>query len=115
MKPYCVTFVSYILPAVRILVAEVLVEKYGLRQKTVAEKMDLTPAAINHYLRRLRSNQTIIEKIRSDDTVFTKIRQIIQHLAEEEMDISSTKIITMVCEVCCLTRENEGFREIINR
>ncbi|MFX0061394.1 MAG: transcriptional regulator [Candidatus Hermodarchaeota archaeon] len=106
MKPPCVMVVSHLLPAIRILVAELLIEEYGLRQKDVAEKMDLTPAAITQYLKKIRGNQEIIDALRSNDAVFTKIRQIGQYLADGEAEASSDELITLVCEICSLIRED---------
>lgn len=100
--------VSHLLPAIRILVAELLIREYGLRQKDVAEKMDLTPAAITQYLKKIRGNQEIIDALRSNDDVFTKIRQIAQYLFDGEAEASSDEIIALVCEICNLIRGDDN-------
>ncbi len=104
--------VSHLLPAIRILVAELLIEEYGLRQKDVAEKMDLTPAAITQYLKKIRGNQEIIDALRSNEAVFNKIRQIARRLAEGESEASSTELINLVCEICSLIRGDGDFSGI---
>ena len=112
LKPPCVVVVSHILPAVRILVAEVLIDEYGMRQKDVAEKMDLTPAAITQYLKKIRGNQEIIDFIRSDAVSFSKIRLIAQSLVKGDENASYEELIDLVCDICRLLRENADFDSI---
>ncbi|MFX0091704.1 MAG: transcriptional regulator [Candidatus Hodarchaeota archaeon] len=111
MKPPCVIVVSHILPAIRILVARVLIDEYELRQKDVASKMDLTPAAITQYLKRLRGDQDTVDFIRSKESFMAKIRSIAKHLAEGDIKSSSNELITMVCESCCLLRGDGEFMD----
>ncbi len=48
--------VKYILPALRVAITRELVQKYGLKKTDVAEKMDVTPAAITQYVKGSRGD-----------------------------------------------------------
>ncbi len=101
MKPYCVTVVKYVLPAMRVLIMKQLMEEHGLRKTDVAERMSMSPAAITHYTKGFRGSG-FIKDISESKEAIKKISEICNAIAIDEspMDIVMEKI----CEVCKLIR-----------
>ncbi len=58
MRFYCEVFARYALPAIRALLAIELSER-GFTQEMIAEKLDLTQAAVSQYLRNVRGRGAI--------------------------------------------------------
>lgn len=104
MKPYCVTVVKYVLPAMRVLITNELVEKYGLRKIDVAEKMSLTPAAVTQYSKGIRGS-SCVEEISGSEEIMRKISEIAKAVAEGEANFEI--IIDNMCEVCRLIRSEK--------
>jgi len=104
MKPYCVIVVKYVLPAIRVLIMNILMEKYDFRKIDVAKKMSLTPAAVTQYSKGVRG--THLEKeFASSKEIMDKIYEISEVIAEEN---SATEfIMENMCELCKLVRSNE--------
>ena len=104
MKPYCVTVVKYVLPAMRVLITNELVEKYGLRKIDVAEKMSLTPAAVTQYSKGIRGS-SFVDKISESEEIMEKIAQISRAIIEDEANFES--VMDSMCEVCRLIRSEK--------
>ena len=101
MKPYCMTVVKYVLPAMRVLIMNELIEEYGLRKVDVAEEMSLSPAAITQYIKGERGSGFLKEISESKEAI-KKISEISRAIARDEapMDI----VLEKMCEVCRLLR-----------
>ena len=103
MKPYCEVVVSTILPAMRSLITNELLNKYGLTQKQAADLSGLTQPAISQYSRESRGIKTkLLEK-------HPKIMKMIDDLTK---DIVSGKIDpkgmqSRFCEICKMIRKNK--------
>ena len=97
MKPPCIVVVQHILPALRVSVAEELIEKHGLKKKETAETMGLTPAAITQYLNRTRGDSAH-KIIKGSNNVMNLISEISNDLAHGES--SADKIVSKVCFAC---------------
>lgn len=104
MKPYCVTVVKYVLPAMRVLITNELVEKYGLRKIDVAEKMSLTPAAVTQYSKGIRGS-SCVDKISESEEIMEKISQLSSAIVEDEANFES--LMDSMCEVCRLIRSEK--------
>ncbi|MEM3546875.1 MAG: transcriptional regulator [Candidatus Bathyarchaeia archaeon] len=96
LKPPCESSVKFILPAVRLLIAKRLVEKYGFTQTSAAKALGTTQAAISHYLRSKRGWK-LSEKLMRVDSV----RNIVEKIAE---DIAKSKSpepnVLDICQIC---------------
>lgn len=103
MKPYCEIVVSTILPAMRSLIANELLKKYGLTQRQTADLLCLTQPAISQYSRESRGFKTkILEK-------HPKIMRMIDDLTEDIVSrrIEPKEIQSKFCEICKTIRENK--------
>lgn len=96
LKPPCESSVKFILPAVRLLIAKMLVEKYGFTQTSAAKALGTTQAAISHYV-RLKRGWKLSEKLMSIDG----IRNVVEKIAE---DIATSKSLEPnvldICQIC---------------
>ncbi len=104
MKPYCVTVVKYVLPAMRVLIMNELREKHGLRKIDVAEKMSLSPAAVTQYSKGIRGS-SYVKEISGSEDIMKKISKISKAVAEDEANLEST--MDNMCEVCRLIRSDK--------
>jgi len=96
--------VQYILPTLRTAIAKELIEKHGLRNTEVAEKMNVTPAAITQYLNKSRgeSASTIIE---GSSRVMNLVSEITRDLAQGESP--ADMLLLKLCLACNAVR-SEG-------
>ena len=97
MKPPCVIVVQYVLPALRVLIAKELIERHGLSQVKAAEKMELTPAAITQYLKKVRG-ETAIQLVESSDEAAKVISEIANDLVEGEGSVYD--VLQNICRTC---------------
>jgi len=104
MKPYCVTVVKYVLPAMRVLIAKELMEKYGFRKIDVAERMSISPAAVTQYSKGVRGS-SFVKIISESEEIMKKISKISEAVADDEVTVES--IMNNMCEVCRLIRSNK--------
>ena len=103
MKPYCMTVVKYVLPAIRVLLMNELIEEHGLRKIDVAKKMSLSPAAITQYLTGGRGSR-FIKEISKNIEVKKNISEMTRAIARDECSIDV--IIDKLCEICKSLRKN---------
>ncbi len=104
MKPYCVTVVKYVLPAMRVLIMKELMEKHGLRKIEVAERMSVSPAAITQYSKGIRGSLHVKE-ISNSEEIMKKISKLSETMIDDETDFES--IMDSMCEVCRLIRSEK--------
>lgn len=104
MKPYCVTVVKYVLPAMRVLITNELMEKYDLRKIDVAERMSLTPAAVTQYSKGIRGS-TCVEEISGSKEIMKKISELSKVIAVDEANFET--VMDNMCEVCRLIRSEK--------
>jgi uncharacterized protein len=104
MKPYCVTVVKYVLPAMRVLITNELMKKHGLRKIEVAEKMSVSPAAITQYAKGIRGS-SYVNEISASEEIMKKISEIAEAVTGDEVGFES--VMDNMCEVCRLIRRNK--------
>ena len=104
MKPYCVTVVKYVLPAIRVLIMNELMEKYGLRKIDVADKMLISPAAVTQYSKGIRGSNCVDEIVGSE-VIMKKISEISKSIIDNENDLEY--IMENICEICSLIRSEK--------
>lgn len=105
MKPYCMTVVKYVLPAMRVLIMKQLMEEHGLRKTDVAERMSMSPAAITHYIKGFRGS-SFIKDISESKEAIKKISEICNAIAIDKapMDI----VLEKMCEACIILRKEKN-------
>ena len=105
MKPYCVTVVKYVLPAMRVLITNELMEKYDLRKIDVAERMSLTPAAVTQYSKGIRGS-SCVEEISGSEETMKKISELSRVIAADDK-ANFESVMDNMCEVCRLIRSEK--------
>lgn len=101
LKPPCMIVVQYVLPALRVAIAKELIEKYGMRKTDVAEKMDVTPAAVTQYVNASRGDIAYQAIERSE-----KVTELISDLAKELAQGRSPPdmLLIRLCRACQAVR-----------
>ncbi len=93
LKLRCDYASRYLVPAVRALVASMLIEKYRLTQVRAAELLGTTQPAISHYLRSKRGMK-VLRFIREDEELMKMIDELASKLVKGE------EIKDFFCEIC---------------
>ncbi|BFI74160.1 MULTISPECIES: transcriptional regulator [Sulfurisphaera] len=92
----CEYSVKEILPAIRALIAEKLVEEKNLSIYKTADLMGLTPAAVENYLKKRRG--TAVKEILRRDKEFMEFLENFSDKVVKEKDINS--ISSYYCILC---------------
>ena len=108
MKPYCITVVKYVLPAMRVMITKELMEKYGLRKIEVADRMSISPAAVTQYSKGIRGSH-YVKEISSYEEIMNKISEISETLADDEVSVEA--LMEDMCDVCRLIRSKKKIGE----
>lgn len=101
MKPHCVAVVKYVLPSMRVLITNELMERYGLRKIEVADRMSISPAAVTQYSKGARGPH-YVKEISNSEEIMKKISEISEVVAEDEAPVEA--LMEDMCEVCRLIR-----------
>lgn len=120
MKLYCEVVVGDVLPALRALLTNELIQNFDLTQTEVAKKLGLTQPAISQYrkylrgekVKELKSNKKIMATIKklsaeiasgkiSDDDAVVKILEI-SHMIVDKKIVSTDEIFQkeIPCTIC---------------
>ena len=91
------------LPAIRRGIAESMIKDFGLNQKEVAKKLEITPAAVCQYLSKKRGKLEI-----SDEYVLAEIKNSAQRIIENGGD----NINSEICRICKIFRSAPEFSMI---
>ncbi len=101
LKPPCEISVKLILPAIRLLIAKNLIEKYGYTQTSAAKALGTTQAAISHYMRSKRGWK-LSEKLMEIDDVRELLEKALEKIAESKrLDTDAID----VCQICKITQK----------
>ncbi|AOV95292.1 hypothetical protein AQV86_05240 [Nanohaloarchaea archaeon SG9] len=73
-----------LLPAIRSIMASQLKQEYGLKQKEIADKIDITQPAVSQYLSGNRANQKIVDKMKDDPQIEIIIRDAVSNAAKDQ-------------------------------
>lgn len=73
-----------ILPVIRSIMASQLKQEYGLKQKEIAEKMDITQPAVSQYLSGNRANQGIVQDLKDDPQIEIILRDAVGKAAKDQ-------------------------------
>ncbi len=107
VKAQCELVTRYIMPAVRALVASILVSKYGLTQVEAARKMGTTQAAISYYLNSKRGFKAV--------TMLEKNKEILKDIEEftdaiYKGNLSEEELAEQLCRICRKIRNVSDFK-----
>lgn len=101
MKPFCEIIVADILPALRALVANELVQSYGFSQFDASRKLGMTQPAISHYRRKLRGGRAKL--LQSNELVMGLIKTLAAEITSSNMEFS--RLHEKICEICRKVRK----------
>lgn len=76
-----------LLPAVRSLVSSELKESYGMNQKEIARKLDVTQPAVSQYLNNDRADQKVKSKLRDDPQIMILVNEAAGKLAKDQAPV----------------------------
>ncbi|KXB03226.1 hypothetical protein AKJ45_02165 [candidate division MSBL1 archaeon SCGC-AAA261F19] len=102
MRPPCEIVVTKVLPAIRTVLVMDLIDRHELTQKEVAEKLDVTQAAVSQYLSSIRGDEEIERKLQKSK-LFSKIQKLSDKIASGKYQKS--QIIKDFCGICDLMRK----------
>ncbi|MHA1609167.1 MAG: transcriptional regulator [Candidatus Njordarchaeales archaeon] len=99
----CELYVRYVLPGLRALVANYLIKKYKLTQMKVAEKLGMTQAAINYYIKAKRGKK-VLSILKSSSRVMMYVKKLgdiaMEHGYSQELEEA-------FCEACKAIRSDK--------
>jgi predicted transcriptional regulator len=101
LKPPCEVSVKLVLPAIRLLIAKNLIEKYGYTQTSVARALGTTQAAISHYMQSKRGWK-LSEKLMEMDDVRELLEKAVKEIAESKG--CGADVLNM-CQICKITQK----------
>lgn len=73
-----------LLPAIRSIMATRMKTEYGLKQREIAQKLDVTQPAVSQYLNHTRADSETIEKIEQDPQTYLLIRDASEKALDNE-------------------------------
>lgn len=76
-----------LLPAVRSLISSELEETYGMKQREIAQKLEVTQPAVSQYLNNERADQNIKNKLTDDPQVMVLVNDAAGKLAKDEIPV----------------------------
>ncbi|MEM3597285.1 MAG: hypothetical protein QXJ53_04080 [Candidatus Bathyarchaeia archaeon] len=101
--------VKHVLPAIRVLVAKELMEKYAMRKIDASAKMELTPAAITQYFKGERGANFLGDMTKSGETM-KKVSKLAETIAKG--DSSMDEVIEQLCGICETIKSEELLCEL---
>ena len=91
----CEISAKYVIPALRLMIAKKLIEKYGLTQSEVAKLLGVTQPSISHYLNSKRGIKMAKILSRSRD-----VREYVDRYVEKVLTSGSPPEDMPFCEIC---------------
>jgi uncharacterized protein len=79
-----------LIPAVRAILAKVLVKEKGLKEEEVARLLGITQAAVSNYIRGTRGDVELISKLSSFQQIMRMIEDIVEDLSSQRAYTAGT-------------------------
>ena len=73
-----------LIPALRAILAKKLAANYDIREDEISRMLGVTQAAVSNYIRGIRGNPELIEKLLAEEQVVKMIADITDRLAAEK-------------------------------
>jgi len=96
----CEIAVKSVIPAVKALITQELVEKHGLKQEEVAKILGISQSAVSKYTRKTRGQAIHIEQM---EEIQIPINNIVTLIVDGSN--SRTEFLKLFCEICEIIRE----------
>lgn len=91
-----------LIPAIRAILAKKLIKEYKMKEEIVAKVLGVTQAAISNYVRGIRGDIELIDKLLSVPEVMRKVDDIAQDLVSNRAYTPST--MAKFVELCNFMR-----------
>ena len=72
-----------LIPALRAILAKDLADKYNIREDEISRLLGVTQAAVSNYIRGIRGDPKLIEKLLEEKQVASMITEITDNLASD--------------------------------
>jgi len=72
-----------LIPALRAIIAKDLAKKYNIREEEISRLLGVTQAAVSNYIRGIRGDPKLIEKLLEEKQVASMITEISDNLASD--------------------------------
>jgi predicted transcriptional regulator len=95
----CEVAVKTVSPAIRALLAQTLLEQYGMKEIDVAQVLGISQSAVSKYNRKVRGTTIPIENIPELQTITNQMIPLL--LANP---VEQCKVMTLFCQACSLIR-----------
>ena len=73
-----------LIPALRAILAKTLAEKHEIREDQISKMLGVTQAAVSNYIRGIRGDPKLIEKLLEEKQVASMITEIGENLASDK-------------------------------
>jgi predicted transcriptional regulator len=93
----CEVGVKTVLPAIRALMARVIVEKHGMKEKQAAEVLGLSQSAISRYVTKGRGNIIAIENVPEVQQLVDQMTTFLIYEPHKKSEI--LKLFCATCEI----------------
>ncbi|MEM2854707.1 MAG: hypothetical protein QW398_03265 [Desulfurococcaceae archaeon] len=104
MRTYCEQSMKLLIPSIRALLAQILIDRYGFTQVHTAKLLGLTQPAISYYLGSKRGAKAI-KAIKGYRELMAHIESLAGEIAEGKTDVG-----VAICEICRVIR---GSKEVL--
>lgn len=101
MRPPCEIMVQKVLPAIRVEIARLLMQEYGLQQQDIAKRLGVSKAAISQYVSSKRGADTYFF-----DNAKEEIKDFAESVASNE---DTSKLTEDFCNICKIL-QTEGWK-----
>ena len=72
-----------LIPALRAIIAKTLAEKHEIREENISKMLGVTQAAVSNYIRGIRGDPELIEKLLGEEQVANMINEISDDLSSD--------------------------------
>jgi len=96
----CEIAVKSVIPAVKALMANELVERHGLKQNQVAELLGISQSAVSKYTKKVRGYVIRIDNIEEIQAPIDGMIALVTNGAYQRMDF-----LRLFCQVCVVVRQ----------
>ena len=73
-----------LIPALRAILAKDLAKKYNIREDEISKMLGVTQAAVSNYIRGIRGDPKLIEKLLGEEQVANMINEISDDLSSDK-------------------------------
>jgi predicted transcriptional regulator len=105
MKLFCEVYVRNILPTLRALISENLLNNYSISQYQISKSLGVTHAAVNQYIKRKRGAK-LIKILKESPELMEYIHEVSKNLYES--NLNEERMMKILCESCIYIRSTPG-------